>query len=59
MDAGGRVYIKQEATAFPEIDLAGEIRYLVSMLRRAQVRLGDTTLQAWLSIDNIRGGLPG
>jgi len=48
----GRIRIKREA-GYLETDRAAEIRFLVSMLRRAQVRLGAQALSEWLRCENM------
>jgi hypothetical protein len=49
----GRVYLQRSAAQFPEIADYAEVKFLVSMLRRAQVRLGDKPLSDWLRIENM------
>ncbi len=49
-----RISIKREAMLHPEYSQAAEIRFLVSMLRRAQIRIGKTTLTDWLHIKNMK-----
>ncbi len=47
-----RVSIKW-VSDYHEINQTGEIRFLVSMLRRAQIRLGKRHLAEWLHIGNM------
>jgi DNA modification methylase len=61
---GSRVYVQLKAGAFeePACNLRSEIAYLTSMLRRAQVRLGQRDLNEWLRMEFMhersRGVLP-
>ena len=48
----GRIYRRMEAMPFPEYDLMGELRFLNSMVRRADIRLVDTALSDWLRWEN-------
>lgn len=50
----GRIYIKLQASPFPEYDLRGELRFMASMLRRADIRLGDRHISDWLRWENRR-----
>ena len=50
--AHGRVRIKREAEEFV-CDQTAEIKFLVSMLRRTQVRLGSQPLSTWLRWENM------
>jgi len=50
-----RISIKQKAMPHPEYSQAAEIRFLVSMLRRTQIRIGKTPLSEWLRFENMRG----
>lgn len=51
---GGRIYQKMSAMPFPEYDLVGELRFLNSMVRRADIRLGERHLSDWLRWENRR-----
>src|SRR6202162_4883357 len=44
----GQVIVKREARGHPERNLAAEVRFLSSMLRRAQIRIGTRPLSEWL-----------
>ena len=46
--AKGQVVVKREARGHPERNLLAEIRFLSSMLRRAQIRIGTRPLSEWL-----------
>lgn len=46
--AGGHVLVKREARGHPERNLLAEVRFLSSMLRRAQIRIGTRPLSEWL-----------
>src|ERR1039457_3308402 len=48
----GHVIVKSEARGHPERNLAAEIRFLSSMLRRAQIRIGSRPLSEWLRGEN-------
>jgi hypothetical protein len=48
----GQVIIKREARGHPERNLAAEVRFLSSMLRRAQIRIGSRPLSEWLRGEN-------
>jgi hypothetical protein len=50
---GKRVFMQCGAGIFPDIDQQSEINFLVSMLRRTQVRLGKQALSEWLHYKNI------
>jgi hypothetical protein len=55
------VSVKREARGFPERNLLAEVRFLSSMLRRAQVRIGSRPLSEWLRGENrfeAKRGLP-
>jgi hypothetical protein len=52
---GNRIFLQRDAEPFAEINELSEIRFLVSMLRRAQVRLGKRPLCEWLRIENMPG----
>jgi hypothetical protein len=49
----GRVYIRKHAEPYSEINQHDEMKFLVSMLRRAQIRLGPQPLSEWLHISNM------
>src|ERR1700687_4627835 len=44
--------VKREARGHPERNLAAEVRFLSSMLRRAQIRIGTRPLSEWLRGEN-------
>jgi hypothetical protein len=46
------VSVKREARGFPERNLLAEVRFLSSMLRRAQIRIGSRPLSEWLRGEN-------
>ncbi len=48
----GQVIVKREARGHPERNLAAEVRFLSSMLRRAQIRIGTRPLSEWLRGEN-------
>jgi len=48
----GQVIVKREARGYPERNLAAEVRFLSSMLRRAQIRIGSRPLSEWLRGEN-------
>jgi hypothetical protein len=48
----GQVVVKREARGYPERNLAAEVRFLSSMLRRAQIRIGTRPLSEWLRGEN-------
>ena len=48
----GRVIVKKEARGHPERCLIAELRFLNSMLRRAQIRIGSRPLSEWLRGEN-------
>jgi hypothetical protein len=50
----GRVYTQMTASPFPEYNLQGELRFMASMLRRADIRLGDKHINEWLRWENRR-----
>lgn len=59
--AKGEVIVKREARGHPERNLAAEVRFLSSMLRRAQIRIGTRPLSEWLRGENrfeAKRGLP-
>jgi hypothetical protein len=59
--AKGQVTVKREARGHPERNLAAEVRFLSSMLRRAQIRIGSRPLSEWLRGENrfeAKCGLP-
>lgn len=49
---GHQVTIKREARGHPERNLLAEVRFLSSMLRRAQIRIGERPLSEWLRGEN-------
>jgi hypothetical protein len=57
----GQVVVKREARGHPERNLTAEVRFLSSMLRRAQIRIGARPLSEWLRGENIleaKRGIP-
>jgi len=48
----GQVIVKHEARGHPERNLAAEVQFLSSMLRRAQIRIGSRPLSEWLRGEN-------
>ena len=48
----GNVIVKREARGYPERNLLAEVRFLSSMLRRAQIRIGTRPLSEWLRGEN-------
>jgi len=46
------VVVKREARGHPEKNLLAEVRFLSSMLRRAQIRIGTRPLSEWLRGEN-------
>jgi hypothetical protein len=57
----GQVVVKREARGYPERNLTAEVRFLSSMLRRAQIRIGARPLSEWLRGENIleaKRGIP-
>jgi hypothetical protein len=50
--AKGQVIVQREARGHPERNLAAEVRFLSSMLRRAQIRIGARPLSEWLRGEN-------
>ena len=50
--ARGQVVVKREARGHPERNLVAEVRFLGSMLRRAQIRIGTRPLSEWLRGEN-------
>jgi len=55
---GDRVFLRLGPSAFPQYDLMGELRFMSSMLRRADIRLGDDHINDWLKWENRRTGAP-
>lgn len=56
-EKNGRVYIQKEPGEFyQESNLQKEVGFLVSMLRRVQVRLGKEQLNDWVRIGNMSRG---
>jgi hypothetical protein len=59
--ARGAVTIEREARGYPERNLLAEVRFLSSMLRRAQIRIGSRPLSEWLRGENrfeAKRGIP-
>jgi hypothetical protein len=57
----GQLIVKREARGHPERNLAAEVGFLSSMLRRAQIRIGTRPLSEWLRGENrfeAKRGLP-
>ncbi len=50
--AKGQVTVKRQARGHPERNLPAEVRFLSSMLRRAQIRIGTRPLSEWLRGEN-------
>ena len=48
----GQVIVEREAGGLPERNLVAEVRFLSSMLRRAQIRIGARPLSEWLRGEN-------
>jgi hypothetical protein len=48
----GRIVVKKEARGNPDRSLIAELRFLNSMLRRAQIRIGTRPLSEWLRGEN-------
>ena len=48
----GQVTVAREARGHPERNLGAEVRFLSSMLRRAQIRIGTRPLSEWLRGEN-------
>lgn len=48
----GQVIVKRDSRGHPERNLAAEVRFLSSMLRRAQIRIGTRPLSEWLRGEN-------
>ena len=48
----GQIVVKREARGYPERNLTAEVRFLSSMLRRAQIRIGSRPLSEWLRGEN-------
>jgi len=46
------ITVKREARGCPERNLLAEVRFLSSMLRRAQIRIGSRPLSEWLRGEN-------
>ena len=47
-----QVIVEREARGHPERNLVAEVRFLSSMLRRAQIRIGARPLSEWLRGEN-------
>jgi hypothetical protein len=57
----GEVILKREARGYPERNLVAEVGFLSSMLRRAQIRIGNRPLSEWLRGENrfeAKRGIP-
>ena len=57
----GQVIVKREARGCPDRNLAAEVQFLSSMLRRAQIRIGTRPLSEWLRGENrfeAKRGIP-
>lgn len=50
----GRVFIQAVAMPFAEYNQQGELRFLNSMIRRADIRLRDRHITDWLRWENRR-----
>src|SRR5260370_22650244 len=50
--AKGQVIVEREARGHSERNLGAEVRFLSSMLRRAQIRIGARPLSEWLTGEN-------
>jgi hypothetical protein len=48
----GQIVVQREARGHPERNLRAEVRFLSSMLRRAQIRIGARPLSEWLRGEN-------
>jgi hypothetical protein len=48
----GQLIVEREARGHPERNLGAEVRFLSSMLRRAQIRIGARPLSEWLRGEN-------
>ena len=48
----GHVTVKRKPRGFPERNVVAEVRFLSSMLRRAQIRIGSRPLSEWLRGEN-------
>ncbi len=48
----GQLIVKREARGYAERNLVAEVRFLSSMLRRAQIRIGTRPLSEWLRGEN-------
>jgi len=56
-----QVVVQREARGHPERNLRAEVRFLSSMLRRAQIRIGARPLSEWLRGENrfeAKRGMP-
>lgn len=59
--AKGQVSVKREPRGHPARNLVAEVRFLSSMLRRAQIRIGSRPLSEWLRGENrfeAKRGIP-
>ncbi|MEO5924359.1 MAG: hypothetical protein ABIR70_11080 [Bryobacteraceae bacterium] len=56
------ISVQREAKGYPARNLSSEVRFLASMLRRAQIRVGSRPLSEWLRGENqfeaVRGVSP-
>ena len=50
--SGNQIAVKREARGHPERNLIAEVRFLSTMLRRAQIRIGERPLSEWLRGEN-------
>ena len=50
--ANNQITVQREARGHPERNLLAEVRFLSSMLRRAQIRIGARPLSEWLRGEN-------
>jgi len=50
--ANGQIVVMREPRGHPERNLTAEVRFLSSMLRRAQIRIGSRPLSEWLRGEN-------
>src|ERR1039457_511811 len=50
--ARGQIMVERESRGHPERNLGAEVRFLSSMLRRAQIRIGARPLSEWLRGEN-------
>jgi hypothetical protein len=50
--AKGQITVERESRGHPERNLLAEVKFLSSMLRRAQIRIGTRPLSEWLRGEN-------